>query len=644
MRRRRGVGLVGALVLALAATIPFGPAAPVRAAEYTLDSTARYDLRPDAREVLVEVELAFTNTTPDPEGQFSIFDELRLAIHDAAADVTAADADGELEVAVEDEGEGIRVATIALREGLRFEESVDVVLRYHLADGAAPGVRIGPALVAFPAWGFGTSSEVVVRAPDGYEVRVDGDPLRSADDGSLTSGPISDPAAWLALVTAIGPRDLVTVEATVPLDGGTVDLLVRSFADEPGWGTATRDLVVEALPLLEAEIGVPYPRLGQLVLVQSVPADTSGFGEPTTRRAEIEIGYDQPPFTILHQLAHLWLDPLVETRWIAEGMASDAAARVAPELEVEVPFDPATEAAGRAGDAIALDAWRASDAPAASAYAHAAAWALVADVRAEAGDAAIRTILARTAASVGAYAETEVEPPTGVSATRMPLTSRTFLDQAATVAGIDLADTFSATVFTDADVALLPARAEARAALEGLVARADGWGAPDPVRAALTRWRFADAMASIDAADAWLVDRDDLLAEMERVGLSRPERLRQAFRSYGGGTEAIDELTAERAVVDAYAVATDRANAPRSFLARIGLLGGPDPSNRLAMANGRYADGDLRGSLDAINEATVLMDAAESTGIVRIVSLVLLVIGLAIVAIAVFRRRASVHC
>jgi len=640
MRFRRGVNLIVAIGLAVALVTAFGPAPPVRAAEYTLESAAVYEVRPDDREVRVRVDLAFTNTTPDPEGQFSLFDELRLAIHDRAEAVAATDADGDLDVTVDDE-DGVRVATIALREGLRFEDSIDIELRYRLADGDDPEVRIGPSLVVFPAWGFGTASEVTVATPDAYEVRVDGDPL-TLEGGQLTSGPIEDPNAWLARVTAVGPADFVPFQATVPLEGGTADLLVRAFGDDPGWGEATRDLVVEALPLLEREFGLPYPLLGQLILTESVPADASGFGEPDARRAEIEVAYDQPGFTVIHQLAHLWLDPLVEARWVGEGIASDLAATVAIELDVDLPYDPTTEAERKGAGAIPLDAWRAGSDPAASAYAYPASWALVAAIREEVGGDALRTILARTAASIGAYDETEVDAlPAGSVASRTPLTSRSLLDQVASVSGVDVADRFEAEVFTEGDAGRLPDREAARTAFAALVVAADGWGAPDPIRAAMTDWSFPDATALIGAAESWLAGRDALLVDIEHVGLSRPERLPQVFRSYGGGAEAIDELAAERTVVDAYAAAADRVNTPRSLLARLGLVGGADPSVQLGLAHGRFADGDLPGALDSIGQAVRVLDSAETTGLVRVVSLVLVIIGLAAVAVTVFRRRAA---
>jgi hypothetical protein len=638
--RHRAGALSAAVLVLLVATLA-GRAAPARAAEYALESTATYEVLPAQGEIGVHVELTFTNTTPDPSGQFSVFDELRLAIHDHAGEIEAADGDGELEVRVA-EDDGVNVATITLREGLRFEDSVEIAMDYVLSDGAGPELRIGPSLVVFPAWGFGTASEVTVDLPAGFEVRVDGDALRE-DGGVLTSGPIDDPAAWLTIVTATGPADFQSFEATVPLGGGTADLLVRSFADDPEWGSRTRDLLVEALPLIEREVGLPYPLLGQLIITQGVPADSSSFGETVTRRMEVVVGYDQPPFTVLHQVAHLWLPPsLVAARWIQEGMASDVAARVAAELGVALPYDPAAVGEEHADAAFPLDSWTTAAVAEADTYGYAASWALAAELRTAVGDDAMRTVFARTAASIGPYDGTSVEPPAVVgNAPLSPLTTRSFLDQLETVGSVDLGDRFAARALGEADAAVLPLRSDARAAFDALGAAAGGWGAPDPVRAALSDWDFDEGARQIDAARAWLERRDGLLADMERVGLSSPDRLQQAYRAYGGGPEAVTELEAQRGVVDAYAAAAERINAPRSFMARLGLLGGADPAVQLARANGLFADGSLPDALAAIGEAERLLSAAETAGIVRLASLLLLVVILAGLAIALFRRRAS---
>ena len=640
--QRAGTMLALVAVSLIATALPGGPVRWAAAAEYELETSVTYDVRPDDGEVGVDVRVTFTNTTPDPSGHFSVFDEVMFAIHDDATAVTASDEKGDLDVSVAVEDD-VNVATVALRDDLRFEDSIELELGYTLVDSDDPQMRIRPSVIVFPAWGFGTSSEVSVMIPNGYEVRVDGDELSEAE-GSLASGPIESPGEWLALVTATRPVEYATFDAAVPLVGGTADLQVRSFADDEAWGERTVALVERALPLLEEEIGLPYPRLGGLVLIESVATDASGFAETSGAGTEILVAFDQPPFTALHQVAHVWLSSeLIEARWIREGLASDIAGRIAGELEVAPPYDPAVEMDERADAVFPLDAWDASADAEAERYAHAASWALISELTAAIGPEAMRTVLGRVSASIGPYAETEIdpEPPADGGAPQVPLTSRTFMDHLETVGEADFAERFEALVLTDAEVELLPLRAEARDAFDELHDAADGWGAPDPIRASMTDWRFDQALTQTGEAAAWLDERDALLEDMQAAGLSAPDRLQLAYRSFGGASEAQAELDAQRALVDAYAATAADLNGPRSFLERVGLIGGPDPSDQLRLANGRFADGDLRGSVEAISEAQRILASAESGGMVRLVSAAFVVLVLAVLAVLLFRRRAA---
>lgn len=644
MAVRRAIVLALAWLALVASALP-GSAGPARAAdEYTLESVTTYDLRPDEGVIGVVVQLTLTNTTPDPEGQFSVFSEIKVAIHDGATDVAASDADGDLDVAVAVE-DGVNVATIALRDDVRFEQEAAVELRYTLSDTADdPHQRVRSALVVFPAWSFGTSGSVAVTIPAGYEMRVDGDPM-TEEDGQLVSGQIADPGQWLALVTAVKPAEYTQLEATIPLRGGTADLLVRAFTDDEAWGQRTLDLVSKALPLLEEEIGLPYPRIGQIILTESVATDATGFGEGTGGGNEIQVAYDQPPFTALHQVAHVWLSPsLIDAAWIREGIASHVAAHVGAQLNVEPPYDPAAEAEARAAAAVKLDTWSSSDGPDAEAYGFAASWDVINQLEAAAGEDAMRAVLTRVASSVGPYelGELEPEPPTeGGGAPAAPLTTRAFLDHLETVSDADVASIFADLVLTEDDVALLEVRTAARSAFDALAAKAGSWGAPDPVRAAMTAWNFEEAQSQIGAAMAWLDDRDDLLVRLTDAGLATPDRLRQAYMAYGGGPEAVGELEAERTVVDEYQSAADQVNGERTFIQRIGLVGGPNPEAQLALASGRFGDGDLRGALDAIAEAERIIGAAETGGFVRLASVVMLALVLVVAAVILFRRRAS---
>ena len=88
------------------------------------------------------------------------------------------------------------------------------------------------------------------------------------------------------------------------------------------------------------------------------------------------------------------------------------------------------------------------------------------------------------------------------------------------------------------------------------------------------------------------------------------------------------------AVVDAYRAALIRSVADRPFLARIGLLAGPDPSALLVRANGAFANGDLQVALDEVRPGGGLLEGAQTAGIVRLASV-------AVVLVAAWRSRSG---
>ena len=244
----------------------------------------------------------------------------------------------------------MNVASVQPRPPVRYRNVRRFTLSYTLPDGASSDIRIRPSVVIVPIWSFGTQGSVRVRLPSDYEVLVDGDPLRAEQDGSawqLESGPVPDPSRWLARITATLPSSYVTAERQVALSQGSVDLQVRSWSDDPAWGRRTLRLLTDALPRLDEAIGLPYRPTGPLVIVESLPESGTVLREPAASDADIAIGYTEPAFTVLHQVAHLWLPAtLVGDRWIREGFASHAAAQVARTLDVDLPIDPAARCQG----------------------------------------------------------------------------------------------------------------------------------------------------------------------------------------------------------------------------------------------------------------------------------------------------------
>jgi hypothetical protein len=643
MIRRLGAA---AVLLSLAAGLLAPPPATAQDENHRMETDARYVVDPDAGAVDVTVGIEFTNTAPDPPGQFSVFEVIDVAIHDAAEEVTARDDDGALEVATADR-DGVHVATISLREPLRFEESATLELSFRLPDRGEGGLRIGPSLVVFPAWSFGTAGEVTVELPVAYEVRVDGDPLE-AEPGegtvALTSGPVEDPTRWLALVTAYRLGAYTTLERSIPLSSGTVDLRVRSFEEDPAWGERIRDLLVTALPLLEDAIGLPYERAGPLVVVESPPAGFGSIDEQIAEGGEILVAFDAADFTVLHQVSHVWIGhSLFGERWIREGLASHYAAVVAPGLDLEPLFGPGERADELSEAAFALEDWQEGEPgsdPQRDAYAYAASWRAFEQVSETIGPDALRAALLRIHAGIDAYDARAVDgtQPTP-AAPPAPVDSRRLLDQLE-VGGESVDHVFAELVFSEDAVEQLDDRSAARAELADLAQQAGEWGIPQNVQQLMRDWDFDGAREAIDRARAWLVERDGLLAEVSAAGLAAPSRLREAYQRHGGEAEAHTELAALRAVVADYRAALDEVAEERSLIARLGLVGAVAPGFLLESANRLFTEGQLHEATEAIVEARELMATAEVTGLLRLLATLAVVLVL-MAGLAVFLRRRS---
>ena len=305
MRRVLGLLLASLLVSAVWS----GPASA--AAGYSMQTTAHYVVDAAAGRVKVTVTVDFKNTTPDTAGHMSVFDRIELPVQDGAAKPAASDSKGALPVAIAAH-DGLTVASVVPRTRVRFGQQSRFTLTYSLADQAASDLHVRPEVVQFAAWGFGTASAVTIDLPPTLVVSSTGSPL-ATDAGPvrirLTSGPIVDPTQWLARLTATSPVTFTTISRQVTLASATVDLQVRAWTTDQAWGDRVMAIASQVLPRLEAEAGLPYPRVGPLVLIESVPvadateADASPAGE-------IQVSYAASDFTVIHQLAHWGLRSL----------------------------------------------------------------------------------------------------------------------------------------------------------------------------------------------------------------------------------------------------------------------------------------------------------------------------------------------
>ncbi len=643
--RGRGPSAIRAAALGFAVLASAAPSAAAGApARYRLLTNAAYRVDVGNRNVHVDVEVTFTNTTADPPGRYSVFDSAELAIHDGASAVSARDPRGDLPVA-RTRASGVNVASVRLRAPLRYNQTARFRLAYDLRDASQADVRVRASVVTLPVWSFGTRSEVTLDLPAAYSVRVAGDQMRATTTGAttrLSSGTIADPARWLALVSGEQATDRVTARRTIQLSGRSIELEVSSWSDDTAWRTGTADLLAEALPRLERAIGIPYVGSGPLLVRESVAGPGNGFDAgAATSGSGIVIGFDQSRFTALHQAAHLWFGArFASDAWIREGLASHFAALVALDLKIPLPIDAAARTAQLKRDAFPLADWTISADGRTDAYAYAASWRTIDLVAARQGAPALEAALRRIANGASPYAVTGVSLPAPASVAQ-PVDSRRFLDHLEGSDGQGLASLFAEQVLPRAAILELPARARARTAVTTLRSAAAGWGIPRPVSDAMDGWRFSDAQDQVTLARRFLAERDRLLRSVTAAGLSTPMRLQQRYEASGGDAESHEELQAEAAVVSAYAHATQRAAQPRSFTERIGLAVAADPDALLATANARYARGDLQGAAAAIGEAERQLDGAAGVGLTRLASTVVLLLLAVAGIVLLFRRRTA---
>jgi hypothetical protein len=400
-------------------------------------------------------------------------------------------------------------------------------------------------------------------------------------------------------------------------------------------------LLGASLPLLGTEIGLAWPDAATPLTVQeAVSRSTGGYaGRYDPAAGLVEIAYYADDFVIFHEAAHAWFNgSLLADRWTNEAFASYYATRVAADLEHKIEADKLTDAMLAAR--IPLNGWGpvGSEDQAQEAYAYAASLTLAKAIAERAGDDGLRAVWTDAASGVGAY-----QPVGGdVETVEGPPDWRGLLDllEARTDATYD--DLWRDWVARPTDLVLLDARSAARARYDEVVAAAGDWRLPEPVRDAMRAWRFDDATALLDSAQATLDARADLSAAADAAGLVAPDSLRLAFEDNDGFDDATAEVTAERAIIERYVAAVGLRPIDPSPLVALGLWG-TTPESDLAVARDAFARGDLEAAADGAADAAAIWASAESIGQSRAISIVLLVVaallGLVVLVAATRRRR-----
>ncbi len=655
-RQRPVVGAVLGVLLAsgLVAAPPL--AREVRAAtpDLTLVGDARYDVQPQDHRVRATVDLVATNHLKDSATKRYYYDRTFLQLQPGTTGFRLTSPTGSPSVRVTKTTKDNTIVQLTFGQRIFSGRSASFQLRFDLPDpGGRPArdVRVGPSLVSFPAWGFGSAStpggSVSVAFPPGYTIQVFGGqfpPPLSGPGGVVTyaSGPLADPARFSAYFVADRPSSYAESTTSLKVAGTDVVLTIRSWPDDPAWGRRVTALFEQGLPFLAELVGLPWTRTGAVVVQEAVSRATGGYAglfDPSAGR--IEVAYYADSFVILHEASHSWFNgALLADRWANEAFASYYAVAAAATLGEPAIGDPLTPELNKAR--IPLNAWGALGAgtQATEDYAYAASLALATKIGKRAGPDGLRRVWTAAAARVGAY------QPAGLDAAGGPVERvdaapdwRGLLDLLEDQTGARFDDLWRVWVIRDAEAPLLDARATARQAYAKLVADAGTWRLPGSIRAALRAWQFDQAAQLMTGARAVLARRNEVDRAARLAGLQLPNRLEAAFESTDGVTAGKDEADAELATIEVLVAARDARPVSPGPLEQLGLLG-QSQDEQLAAARAAFARGDL---LAAARGATAVHSAwsgAADAGLNRILAVVavVLLIVLAGVVVASSRR------
>lgn len=629
-------GFVGLLLAPAAGAL--APMVDAAGPGLTMIGAATYDVRPASRLVHVTVQMSVTNHLTDTKIQRYTFGRVDVTVPPKATHAAATAGSAKVSVSQVSRTSKQEVLSVGLGVALDAGHTTVVTLTFDLPDPggkADRALRVGPSLVTFPVWAFGSAglpgSKVVVRFPAGYDVRVVAGslgPPQTAADGtiSLSAGPIADPLAFSAVVAADRPSSFVETKIDLEINAQPVSLVVRAWPDDPAWGSRMTKLIRSSLPLLASEIGLPYqPSTPVVAVEEALPRSIDGYAA-TYLPAEgtIQIAYTADDTIAIHELAHLWFDgSLFADRWIDDGFAIFYGNRVAQALKLKPLPEAITPAL--AASATPLNTWSGADASAGATSETAAS--TLAD---RYGRAAAVTIAGKLYALVGATGlqavwraasgrEAGYQPAGQVIASLVsdgPPDWRGFLDLIAGRTGIDATSLWAALVVTPDEQAILATRTGIRTTYAALLARAAAWTVPQAVLDGLNAWQFGTAADLMTGLDQLLDQRDRIEAAAAAAGLTPPTGLQAAFEQGAPATGEV-EASNELQVIGAIGAASTAEPSSPSLLEQVGLIG-LDPASDLSAAGTAFGSGDMVTARARALAADEAWSQASDTGGVRV--------------------------
>ena len=614
-------------LLFLALAILLGPAAAPAAASQLLHVTAHasYDIRPDLGPVHVSWQVTVENNDPQTvngnDGTISFYDSLSLPVLRGATDISAlSPSDTPLDVTLDDSTDGpLLVATVTFDLPLFYQDTYSFTLDYDLPAARDESLLVTPFYVFLPAVASGDQATVTIFTPNDALWEVALEPIDCAQSGSTFTCTGSDSVHLAAFAEVSRPDATAAIPIDLALQERNVSITLTYFQGEEPWAQHLQELIIAALPIIEELYGFPYGGPFAINVAERGRQIILGYEGLTScdRQAACDIAVSPvaDDFTILHELAHLWSD-IYAQRWLVEGfaelLAGEAAARLPPGLVQGAPPSRAEPALD-----LRLDLW--GDVTSVVA-------ASDEDRQTEnAGyDRSLR-FLALLQDQVGLQALQQANAL--IAQSGQPADSRRFMDALEDVSGQNQDQLFAQWVFPDSFAPTLQTRRQARDRLAALTAQVQAEGLSsdvlDAIRQDVAAWRFDEALASLDRAEADLqtyTEITDTLSTLRRdlraAGLTLPQTIDAALARLDFEPARL-AIAAAQDALDVYLDAQERVDAPRSLWLRLGLLGS-DPHTSLDDASRAFARGDFQTAIDEANSAADTVDNASRVALTRL--------------------------
>ena len=610
-----------------------------------ITSDISYDIRPDSGPVHVSWQVSVNNNDPETvereSGTIFFYDSLTLPILRGSSNLSARSGPTTLPISLNPSSDGPLVtATISFDRRLFFNDTYSFSLDYDLTSAREDSLLITPFYVFLPAISFGNQSTVSILTPADSAWEVSLEPVDCAGSGPVFTCQSSsaDQLQLAAFAEVSRPDAAVTTPISTPLEG--VDVTLTYFPGEEAWAQHIQDLVTAGLPVIADLYGFPRPGPQAINIAERGRQIILGYEGLTScdlASCDIDISPIADDITALHELAHLWSD-IYDNRWLAEGFANlialKAAQHLGPSL-IQGSTDPPTQTTLD----LRLDEW--GD----------VTYLIAATPDQEAVEDAgyDRSFRFMTLLEDTVGLDNLQHANVDLAADAVPADSRRFLDALEDTSGQELGHLFLEWVFPDSFAPVLEQRRLARDRLASLTnaaqAEALDPGPLEVIQTDVTAWRFDDALAALDDAEAdlqlYLGLKGRLASLREAVqtaGLPFPRTIDTAVAAWQFSSLE-QTLNDAEASITAYLRARDKVDQPRNLWQRLGLWGS-DPEASLRSARIAFTAGDFMDATADSEEAYDMIEDAGTAALIRLLILLAVLAALATaVAIAIWFRR-----